>query len=79
MAEKKICPTCGQVIKEKRAGLFLSIVTGTVIWVAIAVAFNKYYFAGSEFWDPMPITHLIAGIVLGITSGLIAGFLLRKK
>lgn len=79
MAEKKICPTCGQVIKEKKGGLILPTIIGIVVWVLIAIGFNKYYFAGSGFWDPMPVTHLIAGVILGITSGLIVGFLMRKK
>lgn len=79
MAEKKICPTCGQVIKEKKGGLILPTIIGTVVWVLIAIAFNMYYFAGSGFWDPMPVTHLIAGVILGITSGLIIGFIIRKK
>jgi len=79
MAVKKICPTCGQVIKEKKGGLILPTIIGTVVWVLIAIAFNMYYFAGSGFWDPMPVTHLIAGVILGITSGLIVGLIMRKK
>ncbi|MEK7850793.1 MAG: hypothetical protein AAB267_08070 [Candidatus Desantisbacteria bacterium] len=79
MAEKKVCPTCGQAIKEKKPGLILPVIIGTVIWLLITIAFNKYYFAGSGFWDTMPAIHLFFGVVLGITSGLIIGFILRKN
>ncbi len=79
MAGKKICPTCGQAIKEKKRGLILPIIIGTVIWLLITIAFNKYYFAGSGFWDTMPAIHLFFGIVLGITNGLIVGLIMRKK
>lgn len=79
MDEKKICPSCGQVIKDKKRGLLIPTIIGIVIWLCIVIAFNIYYFAGSAFWDPMPITHLIAGLLLGIFTGLLGGFIMRKK
>lgn len=79
MAEKKICPACGQVIKEKRSGFFLPSLIGAIIGILVAAVFNAYYFAGSGFLDPMPMTHLIAGLILGITGGMAAGLAMRKK
>ena len=79
MAEKKICPTCGQEIKGKKGKLLIPTIIGIIVWVGIAIAFNIYYFAGSGFWDPMPLTHLVAGVFLGIFTGLLCGFIMRKK
>lgn len=79
MAEKKVCPACGQIIKDKKSGLLLPSIIGTVIGVLVAVIFNNYYFAGSGFTDPMPLTHLIAGFILGATGGMIFGLATRNR
>lgn len=79
MAEKNICPTCGQEIKDKKKGLLIPSVVGTIIGLLVAIIFNMYYFAGSGFMDPMPLTHLIAGFILGVTGGIIFGLATRNK
>lgn len=71
--------SCGQVIKEKKGRLLLSTMIGGIVGLLIMAVFNSYYFAGSAFLDPMPLTHLISGLILGIAGGMVVGLAIRKK
>lgn len=79
MEGKQVCPACGQDIKEKKRGLLVPTLMGVLTWISATLAFNRYYFAGSGFCDPMPLTHLVAGGMLGLFSGLIAGLIMRRE
>lgn len=79
MAGEKICAECGQVIRGKKRELLLPSVIGTIIGVLVTIIFNNYYFAGSGFWDTMPLVHLIFGFILGAGGGAIFGLAMRKR
>lgn len=60
-------------MEKGNKGLLLPSVIGTIIGLLVGIAFNLYYFAGAGFFDPMPLTHLVAGFILGLTGGVIFG------
>lgn len=70
-----ICPDCGRLLKKSK-GLVLSSIIGSITGLAIGVGFVIYGFGiYAGFFHTMALIHEIAGTLLGLAAGLIAGFL----
>lgn len=87
MEGRNICHTCGEpvpphskdfgvVVKRGQNGFLFPAIIGSLAGLAIGIGFVIYGFGiYAGFFHTMALIHEAAGTLLGLSAGLIAGFL----
>lgn len=75
------CPHCGEIIEKEETGepkTIRPIVIGAFAGLGVGLVFDYFYFyigVITDYFSFMPITHLIAGVLLG----MLVGWVIRER